>query len=253
MLSRLINSIFNPQSFWRCVFRYGFLDKQRAPEDWFNFRHQINRECAMRLNPIGGPPKKILEEIFPGISERTCRMKLIRSTAYNVSWEEMCAISQIVEALRPKRLFEFGTFDGRTTYHLAANAPDGAITYSLDIQTGEFNFSNDGVYFGKVRVGEHARDSALNSKISLLVGDSKNYDFSQFVGNIDVVFVDADHSYGGVKNDSEVAFKMLRPGGILIWHDYLLVGEVTRAIVDICKTKTLQNLKGTSLVIWKKE
>ena len=71
----------------------------------------------------------------------------------------------------------------------------------------------------------------LNQKIVMLTGDSKNFDFSEFDEKVDFIFIDADHSYAGVMNDSEIAFKMIRPGGTIVWHDYLLVGDVTKAII----------------------
>jgi predicted O-methyltransferase YrrM len=210
----------------------------------------INRECSLRLAPAGGPEKKSLEEIFPGITKRTCRVQLIPATVYNVSWEEMCTLSQIVEAIAPKTIFEFGTFDGRTTLHLALNASHNALTYTVDAQSGEFEFSNDDVYFDKVRVGEHVLSSEVRPRVVQLTGDSKTLDLSSFAGAVDFIFIDADHSYAGVMNDSKIAFKMASAGAVIVWHDYLLVGDVTRALVELARTRPLVNLKGTSLVVW---
>ena len=50
------------------------------------------------------------------------------------------------------------------TVHLAMNAPDDALTYTLDIQSGEFDFSGDDTFFRKIRVGEHAIVSSFESK-----------------------------------------------------------------------------------------
>jgi len=36
---------------------------------------------------------------------------------------------------------------------------------------------------------------------------------------MDLVFVDGYHSYEYVKNDTEKGWEMLRPGGIIAWHD----------------------------------
>jgi predicted O-methyltransferase YrrM len=178
-------------------------------------------------------------------------VQLIPSTVYNVSWEEMCTLSQIVEAIAPKKIFEFGTFDGRTTLHLALNAPHNALIYTIDTQSGEFAFSNDDVYFDKVRVGEHVLSSDVRSRVIQLTGDSKKVDLSSFGGMVDFIFIDADHSYAGVMNDSKIAFQMASPGGVVVWHDYLLVGDVTRALVELARTRSLVNLKGTSLVVWR--
>jgi predicted O-methyltransferase YrrM len=47
------------------------------------------------------------------------------------------------------------------------------------------------------------------------------YDYTPFLKKIDLVVVDGDHSYKFVKSDSENAFKLLRPGGMILWDDYV--------------------------------
>jgi len=36
----------------------------------------------------------------------------------------------------------------------------------------------------------------------------------------DLIFVDADHDFDSVMNDSEVAFQLLAKPGVILWHDY---------------------------------
>ena len=37
---------------------------------------------------------------------------------------------------------------------------------------------------------------------------------------MDAVFVDGAHIFEYVRNDSEKGWRMLRSGGVLIWHDF---------------------------------
>jgi predicted O-methyltransferase YrrM len=47
----------------------------------------------------------------------------------------------------------------------------------------------------------------------------------------DAVFIDGDHSEGAVRHDSHLARALVRPGGIIVWHDYLNPSvEVTKAL-----------------------
>eukprot|EP00971_Amphidinium_carterae_P067679 1340279-Amphidinium_carterae.1 len=39
-------------------------------------------------------------------------------------------------------------------------------------------------------------------------------------GSLDMVFLDADHTYKGVKQDIELWWRKVRHGGILAGHDY---------------------------------
>ncbi len=38
--------------------------------------------------------------------------------------------------------------------------------------------------------------------------------------SLDMVYIDGDHSYAGVKDDLEAAFTKVRPGGWIMGHDY---------------------------------
>jgi hypothetical protein len=36
----------------------------------------------------------------------------------------------------------------------------------------------------------------------------------------DLIFIDADHSYESVRNDTELILPLLSPTGFVVWHDY---------------------------------
>lgn len=251
MLSRLAHAIFDSESFWRRVVRYGALWKHRDPVAWLEFRHVIDVECALRREPKQGLRKRLAEEVFPEIVGKACRMFHMRPTVYSLSWEELNTVCQIAAALAPRSAFEFGTFDGRTTAQLALNTPADAVIYTLDIQAGNFEFGANASTLRRCRVGERVHESGLVDKVHFLTGDSRQIDLSAYDQTMDLVFVDADHSYGGVLNDSAHAFRMVRPGGTIIWHDYLLINDVTQALIELGKTRSLVNIEGTSLVVWR--
>ena len=50
----------------------------------------------------------------------------------NMAPHELETVASIVATVKPKRIFEIGTFDGRTTLNMALNAPDAQI-YTLDL------------------------------------------------------------------------------------------------------------------------
>lgn len=39
-------------------------------------------------------------------------------------------------------------------------------------------------------------------------------------GSVDVIYIDGDHSYQGVKNDLAIARQLVRKGGLICGHDY---------------------------------
>ena len=53
----------------------------------------------------------------------------------------------------------------------------------------------------------------------------------------DFIFIDGDHSYYGVLQDSRLALDLIRPGGVIVWHDYGNSSvEATKAIDDWDRT-----------------
>jgi hypothetical protein len=69
------------------------------------------------------------------------------------------------------------------------------------------------------------------------------------------VFVDASHSYENVLFDSETALQISIQGGIILWHDYGVWEDVTKALDELKFNKgfDLYNIAGTSIVYNKKD
>jgi GT2 family glycosyltransferase/predicted O-methyltransferase YrrM len=68
--------------------------------------------------------------------------------------------------------------------------------------------------------------------INAIKGDS-NYSVDKFEDNsIDLVFIDADHSYEAVKNDITLWWNKLKVGGIMAGHDYFWSADGVKKAVD---------------------
>ena len=179
----------------------------------------------------------------------------------NVSAFELFAINSLARKNSPRVLFEFGTFNGRTTLNLAANSSPEARVYTLDLPASELPASKyrldqlEKKFAEKPASGEIFKARPEISKITQLFGDSAKFDFAPYWGKMDFIFVDASHAYDYVLNDSHIALKLLRGGsGIILWHEY---GRphwwpgVTRALDELQKNsspfKNLVHIGGTSL------
>lgn len=83
----------------------------------------------------------------------------------------------------------------------------------------------------------------IKGKIHIFEGDSGTFDFSPFYNKIDLVFIDASHTFDYCYNDSKIALKMLVKGGIVIWHDYNKVKYnpgVTEALNTLIREEKIQ-------------
>ena len=93
----------------------------------------------------------------------------------------------------------------------------------------------------------------VEAKIEQLFGDSKAFDESRYQGECDLVFVDGSHAFSYVMNDSRKALRMVRSGGVVLWHDYRDgLAEETRgvfeALNELSRELPLVHIRGTSLV-----
>lgn len=177
----------------------------------------------------------------------------------NISLLELVVIDKLVRRAAPKTVFEIGTFDGRTTLNMAANAPDGAHVYTLDLPRSDVEKTkfpldrHDRFCVEKEKSGARFSGSDCDGKITQLYGDSARFDYGPYLGGVDFVFVDGAHSYEYVLSDSKNARALLRGGkGIILWHDYDEWDGVTRALNDLFlegkEFAGLRRIKGTTLV-----
>lgn len=183
----------------------------------------------------------------------------------NVRISELAILSAFAASGREGSiLFEIGTFDGRTTLNLALNAPATCGIYTLDLPPdlatkyqladGERHMVEKlapGSRFEKYR----SNHSAAISRIHQLLGDSATFDYSQYKGLCSLVFVDGSHAYDYVLSDTRAAMNIVEAGGTVVWHDYGIWQGVTDALDDLEQREHLglRNIRGTSLVIWKKK
>ncbi|HYM58730.1 MAG TPA: class I SAM-dependent methyltransferase [Solirubrobacteraceae bacterium] len=163
---------------------------------------------------------------------------------------ELIVLCRLARSADPKTIFEFGTFLGATTLQLAANTT--AEVYTLDLPPRGHPAHVETDYWGQPdEPGEWYRDSPHVSRIQQLYGNSQTYDFSDYAGKIDFVFVDASHRYQPAIKDTQTALELVAPGGLVVWHDYGYRAEgVRRVLNDLSKTRRLRHIAGTSLVVY---
>ena len=110
--------------------------------------------------------------------------------------------------------FEIGTWRGESAANIAPNVSD---CYTLNLSSSELKSMGKSDEYIKM----HRYFSKDIANVIHLEGNSLSYDFSQFSKPFDLVFIDGDHHYSGVKNDTEKVFKhLLHENSIVVWHDY---------------------------------
>lgn len=198
-----------------------------------------------------------LPELFPGI-EATCIALLRaydRDAESSATIAETVALAAITQFHQPKRILEIGTFNGNTTLNFAANsAPDCRITtvdlpvdwngtLALDVPLRFVNVTD------RPTVGSQAQASALSAKIRQVHGDSATLDWDQLGGPFDLIFIDGCHHYNYVRSDTLNAVKRLTKTGIVIWHDYGMIPDVSRVVDEMATKLRIVAIAGARLAV----
>ncbi len=168
---------------------------------------------------------------------------------------ELYVLSLLCQRYNPKNIFEFGTFEGSTTHHLAIAAPDAQIT-TLDLDPTD---TDDGVIplngddESRIRYvpGQIFQDTPEEERITQVYGNSMTFDYSPYEGQFDMIFVDADHDYEPALSDSLNAFKLLKSKGIIIWDDYTTWPGLKQALEELAVDYPIQHIEGTRLAFLK--
>ena len=157
--------------------------------------------------------RDLVQEIRGDAFDFRVQMHPVMVATGSGSTAEMAALSCIVAALRPKRILEFGTFNGLSTWHLVTNAPDAVVTtVDLPPEVSVAGSTDSGLQKGKTR-------EFLPPSSNLRVVEIDSRAWTPDVEDIDLCFIDAGHSYECARNDTEKALKVMSRRGVVVWHD----------------------------------
>lgn len=207
-MSKLLSSIAR-------ITKIGF----RNPKDLRHILGMANEAAQQIENPDSDV------RIFPAIHYSSimadrCRFsfQMFPGVEASVTLTEAAALAALIKLSNARRVFEFGTYKGVSTTQLALNLPEDGMVYTLDLP------EDHPVYISYSKLASESGMKILlpedqAHKVTFLKADSADFDTSPYRGTMDLVFVDGYHSYEYVKNDTEKGLEMLRPGGIIAWHD----------------------------------
>lgn len=131
---------------------------------------------------------------------------------------DLAIIKALCRSVPNCKYFEIGTWRGESVSN-AAEVCSECYTLNLDPEK-----SFNGMYrdiFGFF--------SKNNPKVNHVYGDSRTFDYAGLNKKFDVVFIDADHHYEFIKNDTlKVWQNLVHENSIIIWHDLGLNPSVPR-------------------------
>jgi predicted O-methyltransferase YrrM len=156
-------------------------------------------------------PKAMIEETFQYCEGFLSPIQVI---------DEIVRLVSDVKTLNPKTVLEIGTHRGGTLYLWTRLAQPDATIISIDLPGGKF-----GGGYSPFRIPIYRRFARERQPIYLLRADSHAnstlQETQRLLANraIDLLFIDGDHTYDGVKKDWEMYSPLVRLGGLIVFHD----------------------------------
>jgi len=162
--------------------------------------------------------------------------------------QELVELIELVKKRNPQAVLEIGTANGGSLFLFCRAAADNATIVSIDLPGGVNGggfpnwktelyqqFATDSQYLHLLRMNSHHL-STFNHARSLTPS-----------GKFEVIMIDADHSYEGVKQDFQLYSSLVADNGIIILHDIIenqfdasiQVNRFWNELVPIHKTKEI--------------
>jgi len=134
--------------------------------------------------------------------------------------EEILQLIKILAKRQIRTALEIGTANGGTLFLFSHIFSQDALIASVDLPGGRF-----GGGYESWKTSFYKSFALPKQKLYLIRGDSHSDKTANIVKNIfhnknlDFLFIDGDHAYEGAKSDFETYSKLVRPGGLIAFHD----------------------------------
>ena len=206
--------------------------------------------------------QRTLPELFPQHKQRMAHIpieEIVRDDEMEMPLSELVSLAGVTQLVQPQRIFEFGTYLGASTLVIAQNSPADSQLFTLDLDPATCNqaMRRAGYSFTLTfQPGERFHYTPEATRIHQLYGGLEPFDFTPYYGTMDLVLVDADHSYDFVKADTAVALKLIKPGGVIVWDDYTWKDQypecvgVTRCLNELADSKPIYRIAQTRFGIY---
>lgn len=159
--------------------------------------------------PLDGAPRfEHLAGLFASttLDEAIISMN-IRQTAY---------LFGLIERVNARKVIEIGRYKGGSTVVIAAAMKGQGQFWSIDIAGLDPHLRPRNISRPvEAQIADICNRSEL--KVELIIGDSRTVELD--TGEVDVVFIDGDHSYAMAKNDFDRFGRRVRVGGAVLFDD----------------------------------
>jgi hypothetical protein len=139
---------------------------------------------------------------------------------------------------------ELGVFEGEFSKEIYSICKPKEL-YLVDLFSGYFGSGDkDGNNHHYVQLEDEYEKLKINfiDNVEVKILKKSTVDFLNEIQNdmLDIVYIDADHSYSAVKRDLKLTLEKIKYGGLICGHDYVRYTEVELAVNEFCNENNLK-------------
>ena len=190
-----------------------------------------------KYNLHNGLPVVDLLSLLPSFNETVAPYSYLDGTSSPL---DIALLRSLAKQYSACRYFEIGTWRGESVANIASVAKE-CVTLNLpDEEMRRMGLDEE-------YISLHRFFSKNLPNVQHLQHNSSTFNFNS-IGKFDLIFVDGDHHYEQVKQDTQNVFNLLNnPDSAIVWHDYLdhsgnIRYEVLAGILDGCPADLRSNL-----------
>jgi predicted O-methyltransferase YrrM len=166
-----------------------------------------------------GLPVINAEELFGNFSETVDPFAFLDGGSLPT---DLALLKKLARRIPHCSYFEIGTWRGESVANVAEVAQD---CYTLNLSADEMRKMG----LNQRYIDLHGYFSKNLPNVRHLHGNTLSFDFQSLNKKFDLVFIDGDHHFEMVRNDTEKVFSHLADeNSVVVWHDYASNPETVR-------------------------
>lgn len=168
-------------------------------------------EVIARYGLPDGLPVIDICELLPGFSETVDPFCYLDGGSMPI---DLALLKGLAKQIPNCEYFEIGTWRGESAANVAS-----VVAHCTTLNLPDAEMISMGL--SKKYVDLHRFFSKDLANVTHLQANSQTFDFKSIGKQFDLLFIDGDHHYESVKNDTKAAFSLLKnENSIIVWHDY---------------------------------
>lgn len=160
-----------------------------------------------------------IEDIIPNLNETLNTFTFLGGGSLPT---DIMLLKVLAKQIDDCSYFEIGTWRGESVVNVAEEAKE---CHTLNLSKEQIVHLGLPIEYANL----HGFFSKGKKNILHLEGDSLTYNFASLNKKFDLIFIDGNHTYDFVRNDTEKIFKhLIHDDTIVVWHDYAYNPEALR-------------------------